>query len=422
MILGCIADDLTGATDLALMLNRGGLRTLQSSGIPTQSPNLGAFDALVIALKSRTIPVDDAVTQSLEACSWLIHNHAKRIFFKYCSTFDSTDEGNIGPVAEALLKQLNSDFSIACPAFPTAGRTIYMSHLFVNGVPLAESPMRDHPLTPMKDSDLQRVLSKQTIRSVGSVRYTDVTLGVAGIKNALNRERQTGHSFAIVDALDNNHLTYIGEAVAEMPLITGGSGLALGLPKAYLDSGLVQHLTPPPQNMEAPAGRSIILAGSCSAATREQVAHYRTTGQPWYQIDPLKVASGSETAADLVAWVGQQHPDSVPLIFSSENPETVKTIQSQLGRQHSGEMIESLIAQVSDDLVTQGFRRFIVAGGETSGAVVQKLKIGILEIGPEIDPGVPWTKSQSVPEIVLALKSGNFGSFDFFSKAWTLLS
>ena len=280
MILGCIADDLTGATDLALMLSREGLRTLQSTGVPRQTIDLTTFDAVVIALKSRTIPVDEALNLSTAACEWLKAHGAQRFLFKYCSTFDSTERGNIGPVAEALLDHLNSDFTIACPAFPATGRSLYMGQLFVNGVPLAESPMRDHPLTPMRDSDLRRVLKKQSKSKIGHVAFADVNQGADAITRAFEREKNSGHRMVIVDAITNDHLRDIGRAAAALPLVTGGSGIAIGLPKAYLHLGLIKTLYPPPERLVAPKGRRVILAGSCSVATRGQISNAQKAGLP----------------------------------------------------------------------------------------------------------------------------------------------
>ena len=268
MLLGCIADDLTGATDLSLTLSREGLRTVQTTGLPDPDLDLGKIDAVVVALKSRTIPAADAVAQSLEAADRLKAAGARRLFFKYCSTFDSTDAGNIGPVAEALMAHLGIPFTIACPAFPANGRSIYMGQLFVNGVPLAESPMRDHPLTPMRDSDLRRVLRRQTRDEVGHVAYADVEAGPGAIASAFAREAAGGRSIAIVDAITDAHLRAIGEAAGALELVTGGSGVALGLPAAYRKLGLIAQLTPPQEALAAPHGRAIVLAGSCSAATR----------------------------------------------------------------------------------------------------------------------------------------------------------
>lgn len=420
MLLGCIADDLTGATDLALMLAREGLRTLQVMGEPPAGLALGEVDAIVVALKSRTIPAGQAVAQSLAAADWLQAQGARRFFFKYCSTFNSTDAGNIGPVAEALMQRLGAPFTIACPAFPAAGRSIYMGQLFVNGVPLAESPMRDHPLTPMRDSDLRRVLRRQCRGLVGHVGFNDL-LSVETIRAAFVREMAAERSIAIVDAITDAHLRDIGAACAELALVTGGSGVALGLPRAYHEAGLIAHLHAPPAAIAAPQGRAAILAGSCSVATRGQVAHAIAAGVPALRLDPFAIARGEQSAADVIDWMQRQPASATPLAYSSDEPAKVEAVQRQLGREAAGALVEHLLAEVAKALPALGFARLIVAGGETSGAVVAALGVGVLAIGPEIDPGVPWTLSQSGPKLALALKSGNFGAPDFFLKAWGLL-
>lgn len=422
MLLGCIADDLTGATDLSLTLSQEGLRTVQCTGLPSAALDLAGIDALVIALKSRSIPAPEAVAQSLEAARRLQGLGARRMLFKYCSTFDSTDAGNIGPVTEALLDLLGGGPTIACPAFPRAGRTIYAGQLFVNGVPLAESPMKDHPLNPMHDSDLRRVLGRQTQRSVGLVAFDDVEAGADRIKAALGREDADGRPLCIVDALTDQHLRDIGAAVADLPLVTGGSGIAMGLPAAYLAAGLLPHLTPPPRVMAAPSGRAAILAGSCSAATRLQVARAQAAGLPTFQLEPAGLAAGTQSVETVLGWVDTQPGAEPVLIFSSADPDAVRETQTRLGREAAGTMIEDVLAGTARGLQQRGFTRLLVAGGETSGAVVRALGAQSLAIGPEIDPGVPWTRTLDGPAMALALKSGNFGTPDFFLKAWAQLS
>jgi uncharacterized protein YgbK (DUF1537 family) len=422
MLLGCIADDLTGATDLSLMLSRAGLRTVQTTGLPPRDLDLDEIDAIVVALKSRTVPATDAVAQSLAALAALQALGAQRFYFKYCSTFDSTDEGNIGPVTMALMQALGTDFTVACPAFPAAGRSIYMGNLFVNGVPLAESSMKDHPLTPMRDSNLARVLTRQIDRSVGLVGFPDIEAGVEATRKALAREQGAGHAVAILDALTETHLMTIGQAIADLALVTAGSGVALGLPKAYLDAGLITKLQPAPTTISAPAGRGAILAGSCSAATRGQVEAAIAAGIPALRIDPLAVAEGKTTVASVLDWIGAQRQDTTPLVYSSDDPANVAAVQDKLGRDAAGEMIEHLLADVAVALVGSGVTRLIVAGGETSGAVVNAIGVKVLAIGPEISAGVPWTLSRSGPTIALALKSGNFGARDFFLMAWDRLA
>ncbi len=421
MLLGCIADDLTGATDLALTLTREGLRTVQSTGQPRSDLDLAGIDALVVALKSRTIPAADAVAQSVAAAEALRRLGAQRFLFKYCSTFDSTDEGNIGPVAEALIDFLGGEQTIACPAFPRAGRTVYAGHLFVNGMLLSESPMKDHPLTPMRDSDLRQVLGRQTRLAVGLIGFDDVDQGPDAIRTALKREAAAGRRICIADAITDAHLRDLGSGIADLILVTGGSGIALGLPAAYKAAGLIPVLTPPPTRMAARAGRQAILAGSCSAATRAQVAAALQAGVPAFQLDPLAIAAQTQTAQDALAWIEAQGGRTPVLVFSSADPDAVRKVQDALGREASGSLVEDVLAEVASGLPERGFTRLVVAGGETSGAVVQALGGPSLAIGPEIDPGVPWTRTLDDRALALALKSGNFGATDFFLKAWDRL-
>lgn len=422
MLLGCIADDLTGATDLSLMLSRAGLATVQTTGLPPEGLDLSGIDAVVVALKSRTIPADEAIALSLQALKALQALGCQRFYFKYCSTFDSTDAGNIGPVTSALMQALDTDFTIACPAFPAAGRSIYMGNLFVNGVPLAESSMKDHPLTPMRDSNLMRVLARQMPgATVGLVGFPDVEAGPDATKHALAREKAAGHKVAILDALTETHLMTIGSAIADFPLVTAGSGVALGLPKAYVAAGLIADLKPAATRIVAPKGRAAILAGSCSAATRGQVAKAIAAGLPTLRIDPIDVAEGRTTIETVCDWLKALPADATPLVYSSDDPDKVAGVQSRLGRDAAGHMIEQLLAGVAIRLVDDGVTRLIVAGGETSGAVVNALGVAVLAIGPEIAPGVPWCLSRSGPELAIALKSGNFGGSDFFLTAWDLL-
>ncbi|QIB34588.1 3-oxo-tetronate kinase [Ancylobacter pratisalsi] len=421
MLLGCVADDLTGATDLALTLTREGLRTVQINGVPKGDLDIGEVDAVVVALKSRTNPAQEAVAQSLEAARCLRAFGARRLMFKYCSTFDSTDHGNIGPVAQALLDFAGGDFTVFCPAFPRAGRSLFSGYLFVNGVPINESPMKDHPLTPMRDGNLCRVLQRQTSLPVGLVAYGDVDAGPDAVAGAFARETAAGRRALILDAISDAHLRTLGTAIADLPLITGGSGIAMGLPAAYLKSGLINALTPAPTTIAAPAGRSIVLAGSCSAATRGQVARAIAAGMPALRLDPNAIAEGTTTPDTVLAWLDAVSGDSPALVYSSADPEAVKAVQGRLGVQEAGHMVEALLASVAAALPAKGYGRIIVAGGETAGAVVGALGASALRIGPEIDPGVPWTASLSGPPLALALKSGNFGGEDFFLKAWDRL-
>ena len=420
MLLGCIADDLTGATDLAIMLTRAGMRTLQVMQVPGEAANLEGFDAVVVALKTRTCPVAEAVELSLRSADALLALGARQLFFKYCSTFDSTPQGNIGPVAEALLARVKGDLAIACPAFPTNKRTVYLGNLYAGDVPLAESPMQDHPLTPMRDSNLVRVLQAQTKAKVGLVPFAIVEQGRGAIAEAYRAARARGDRFVIVDAITDRHLIEMGAAAADHPLITGGSGVALGLPANFIGKGLMKAAEAP-KCMAAPKGRSAILAGSCSEATRGQVAAALAAGIPAFEIDPLALAAGSLGNQDVARWAAKQPAQKPILIYSSAEPARVRAVQEQLGRETAGALVERELASVAKQLVAGGFTRLIVAGGETSGAVVNGLGVTALEIGPEIDPGVPWTRAIN-NGLVLALKSGNFGAPDFFVKAWEKLA
>ncbi|MFN4141375.1 3-oxo-tetronate kinase [Aestuariivirga sp.] len=414
MILGCIADDFTGATDLANTLTRRGMHTVQTIGIP--KGGAPEADAVVVALKSRTIPAAEAVAQSLAACRWLKANGARQIFFKYCSTFDSTDEGNIGPVADALLDELQSGFTIACPAFPENGRTIYMGHLFVGGDLLSDSTMRNHPLTPMRDSNLVRVLGRQTKHRVGLVPYRAVRLGAPAIAEAYAKLEAEGVRHAIVDALEDRDLENIGAASSALPLITGGSGVAIGLPDSYRLARLIRRREGAAALTKA-GGPGVVLSGSCSAATLAQVERFAAK-HPAMAIDPAALAADPEkTVSDLLRWAAEKLKTGPALIYASAPPEKVSAIQAQFGREKAGEMIEHAIARLAGGLASAGVRRFVIAGGETSGAVVSALGVEALEIGPQIAPGVPACLSYGTPRYALALKSGNFGGPDFFGEA-----
>lgn len=418
MLLGCIADDLTGATDLALMLRRGGMHTIQVIGVP--QGEIPPADAVVIALKSRTIAPGEAITQSLASARALCSQGARKIFFKYCSTFDSTDEGNIGPVIDALMTETGAAVTIACPAFPTNGRTVYQGHLFVGKQLLSDSPMRQHPLTPMTDANLVRVLQRQTARRVGLIGLEIVEKGAEELRAALRKAAEEKVSVLIVDAINDAHLHVIGEACADLVLMTGGSGVAIGLPHNFERAGALA-LTIQAGRLRAPPGRNLVLAGSCSEATRKQVEVAIESGMPALQLTPSALMDGSQSSASAAAWAISQPAGAPVLIYSSADPTEIERSQGQLGREQAASLIEATFAELARDLVDAGFSRLVVAGGETSGAVVGGLGVRILEIGPEIDPGVPWTASAGRPTLALALKSGNFGTADFFLKAWSVL-
>ena len=420
MLLGAIADDFTGATDLCSMLTRGGMRTVQVINVPGHNDPVPDADAVVVALKSRTAPVRQAVEESLAALDWLRRAGCRQYFFKYCSTFDSTDEGNIGPVADALINALGCGFALACPAFPTNGRTVYQGHLFVGTALLNESGMESHPLTPMTDANLVRVLSRQTDGTVGLVPFSVVDQGAAAIRRTMTGLKEQGRRYAIVDAITDGHLVAIGEAAEGHALITGGSGVAMGLPSNFRRQGLLgaqgNAAALPPAT-----GHAAVIAGSCSRATLMQLGVARDR-LPIYQIDPLSNPDPAALAKDALTWAGSQLGASPIVIAASGTPDQVSAIQSTLGREAAGALIEETLALVAEGLVAAGVGRLVVAGGETSGAVVSRLAIRRLRIGQEIDPGVPWTFGEGTgPSVHLALKSGNFGGPDFFLKAFAVL-
>jgi uncharacterized protein YgbK (DUF1537 family) len=416
MLLGVIADDLTGATDVALMLAREGMKVVQTVGVSASAGALPEADAVVVSLKSRTNPPDEAVAWSLASCDALLGAGARQILFKYCSTFDSTDHGNIGPVAEALVARLKASWTVACPAFPANGRSVYLGHLFVGREMLSDSPMKVHPLTPMRDSNLVRVLGRQTRLPVGLVPFATVAQGPAAIRAAFEEMAEDGPAIGIADAVTDDHLRAIGAAFAGEPLLTGGSGIAIGLADNFRRAGLLPQVAGA-RAFAAPRGHAAILAGSCSAATRGQVADAVSKGIEAFALDPLAIAEGRVTAADVLAWARPRLGGSPVLIYSTAEPDAVRAVQERLGRDRSGALVEELLAEVARGLVAADVTRLVVAGGETSGAVVGGLGVSMLEIGPQIDPGVPWTRAAEGPPLVLALKSGNFGTPDFFTKA-----
>ena len=420
MLLGCIADDFTGATDLAAMLVRGGMRTVQLIGVPGAHDPVPDADAVVVALKSRTAPVGQAVGESLAALDWLRRHGCRQFFFKYCSTFDSTEAGNIGPVADALLAALDGGFALACPAFPANARSVYQGHLFVGSVPLNESGMETHPLTPMKDANLVRVLSRQTDGTVGLVPFATVEQGAAAIRKAMTQLKEQGRRYAIVDAVSDGHLLAIGQAAAGHALITGGSGVAMGLPENFRRAGLLAT-EGDPGALAPVAGHAAVLAGSCSRATLFQIGIARAH-VPTLELDALATPDADALARQALAWMDGKLGATPVVIAASAPPDKVAALQQLLGRQEAGEMIERAMAAIAEGLVAKGVRRLVVAGGETSGAVVARLGVKSLRIGPEIDPGVPWTYAEgSGPPMLLALKSGNFGAPDFFLKSFQVL-
>jgi uncharacterized protein YgbK (DUF1537 family) len=426
-LIGCIADDFTGATDLANNLVRAGMRCVQTIGVPGDGPVVQA-DAIVVALKSRTVPAAEAVEQSLAALRWLQAQGVEQIYFKYCSTFDSTPEGNIGPVTEALLDALHGPgqgFTIACPAFPVNQRTVFKGHLFVGDVLLSDSGMRHHPLTPMTDANLVRVLQAQTRRKVGLVAQDAVAAGPQAIRERFATLQAEGVGVAVVDAVSNEDLMSIGQALAGMPLVTAGSGIAIGLPQNWPQmqtrgAEVRADALPPARGLQA------VVSGSCSVATNTQVLHFKQSGRPSLAIDPLTIAAGEDVTAQALAWAEPLLANGPVLLYATAEPSAVRAVQEKLGVTQAGEMVEHTLSRIASGLVQRGVRQLLVAGGETSGAVVQALGVQRMVIGPQIDPGVPWTAVDTPlcpgEPVHVALKSGNFGSTDFFTKAFTQLS
>jgi 3-dehydrotetronate 4-kinase len=420
VLLGAIADDFTGATDLCNTLVRRGMRTVQLIDVPAPGTEVGDAEAVVIALKSRTIPAAEATEKSLAALAWLQKAGAHQILFKYCSTFDSTDAGNIGPVAEALMDAVGTDFTVFCPAFPETGRTIYRGYLFVGDVLLSESGMRDHPLTPMRDPSLVRVLQRQARGRVGLVPIATVVRGAAAIRAAFAELRWQGFRHTIVDAIEDRHLEAIGAAAANFKLITGGSGIALGLPENFRRQGLLGD-SRSADTLPAIPGAAVVLSGSCSPATIAQVTYMRDRA-PIFAIDPIAVAEGRRVAEEALDWAKPLLSDSPILISATASPDAVSEVQRRLGRERAGVLVEETLATIARGLAAKGARRFVIAGGETAGAIVQALGVTGLRIGRQIDPGVPWTMSLGEPALALALKSGNFGALDFFERAFSVLA
>jgi 3-dehydrotetronate 4-kinase len=427
-LLGCIADDFTGATDLANNLVRSGMRTVQTIGVPEDESAAIDADAIVVALKSRTIEPADAVAQSLAALRWLRAQGVQQVYFKYCSTFDSTPKGNIGPVTDALLDALSdlpgSGFTIACPAFPETGRTIFKGHLFVGDQLLSDSGMRNHPLTPMTDANLVRVLQSQTKSKVGLVAYDVVAQSAAAIRERFAALQAEGVRIAVVDAVSNDDLMRIGAALQGMPLVTGGSGVAIGLPQNWPSigrgaAGARADALPPTTGLRA------VVSGSCSLATNAQVLHFRRSGRPGFAVDPLALAAGDDVVGSALAWADQHLSDGPVLVYATAEPTAVRDVQARLGVARAGEIVEQALSRIARGLVERGVRQLVVAGGETAGAVVRELGVRQMSIGPQIDPGVPWTAVQSPAcagqTLHMALKSGNFGTTDFFTKAFDRL-
>jgi len=426
VLIGCIADDLTGATDLAVTLAREGLSVTQVNGVPEAALAVPRSDAVVVALKSRTNHAEEAVAWSLAALDWLRSRDAERIYFKYCSTFDSTPRGNIGPVADALLDKLGADFTVATPAYPRNGRTVYLGHLFVSDQLLSDSGMRDHPLTPMTDANLVRVLAAQTRGRVGLVPYADVEAGAEAVRARCAALRADGVRHAILDATSDAHLVAAGEACLDLALATGGAGLGMGLARALAARGRVRPGAG--AALRGSAGAALprldtpvaVLSGSCSTATLAQIEAVRDD-YPCFQLDPLQLADGPAHLEAALTWAGSRLGSTPILVAASAPPESVARVHAALGQERAAVLVEAAFRRLARDLAARGVRRFVVAGGETAGAVVEALSVKALAIGPEIAPGVPWTAAVGGEPYLLALKSGNFGGPDFFRRAVEML-
>ncbi|MBP2491560.1 uncharacterized protein YgbK (DUF1537 family) [Rhizobium leguminosarum] len=423
ILLGSIADDYTGASDLANTLTKNGLRTVQTVGIPDPSLALPDVDAVVVSLKIRSVPASDAVAAAASAERWLRQRGAGHVLYKICSTFDSTDAGNIGPVTEALSEAAGGGSVLVTPAFPETGRTVYLGHLFVGGQPLNESPLKDHPLNPMHDANLVRVLARQSRNAVGLVDLTAIAAGAGAVKAKLDALRAAGVNAVIADAIFERDLETLGEVALKTPVSTGASGLGLGLARALVRSGRISSGGATTADAIRPVGGlSAIVAGSCSKATLHQL-DIAERSMPVLRLDPERLLAGPDEIAAAISWAGDRISAGPIVVAASAAPETVSRLQSLYGREASGHAIETATSIIAAELVERGVRRLVVAGGETSGAAVDRLAIPAFLIGPEIAPGVPVlrTVGNAQGDMLLALKSGNFGGEDFFTAALAMM-
>ncbi|WP_339683450.1 3-oxo-tetronate kinase [uncultured Pseudoalteromonas sp.] len=413
MLLGVIADDFTGATDIAGFLVEHGMRTVQLNDVPHCNTVVDA-DAVVVSLKTRSCPVEQAIEQSLAALKWLQQQGCQQFYFKYCSTFDSTAKGNIGPVTDALLAALGESFTIVCPALPVNGRTVFNGHLFVLGEPLNESGMRNHPVTPMTDSSLVRLMNSQSQGEAGLVNYQTIEQGAEAITNQFAELQSAGKRYAVVDAFNSAHLATLGQAAKSLKLITGGSGLAAGIAKNWQqqlqDQGEAKKAGYPTK------AATVILSGSCSLMTNKQVAAYKTKA-PHFALDIDHCLNLDNYSNQVFDWViNNLNTPFAPLIYATADVNALQATHKKYGADISSQAVENLFSQLTIKLKEYGVRNFIVAGGETSGVVTQSLQLDGFHIGPQISPGVPWVKGIN-SDISLALKSGNFGAEPFFTQA-----
>ncbi|RSN24530.1 Hrp-dependent type III effector protein [Amycolatopsis sp. WAC 04169] len=406
VVLGAIADDFTGATDVAVAFRRGGLRTVLFFGVPPEGEVTPPHDAIVIALKSRAIPAAEAVSTSLRALRWLRNRKAEQIYFKYCSTFDSTPRGNIGPVLDALSQALSPARVLTTPSSPEHGRTQYQGHLFVGDALLAESPMHDHPTTPMTDSHLPRLLREQTTTPVALVTHDILRRGETAVREAIDSKS----GYVLVDALTEEDLRLLGRIAADSPLVAGAAGLAAGLAAAHAS------MTPPLTDTSPPSGPAAVLSGSCSARTLEQVAVMKRLGRPAHRLDPVATPDPEALAAGALAWYDSL-TEPGPLVYSSSSPADLRRTQQELGVSRAAAILEKATGLIAVGLVERGVRRLVAAGGETSGAVVTALDVRGGVIGTEAAPGVPWIHPVEDRRPALLLKSGNFGDPDLLATA-----
>jgi uncharacterized protein YgbK (DUF1537 family) len=422
LALGCIADDYTGASDLANTLTRSGLRTVQTIGVPSDDLDLPEVDAVVVSLKSRSIEAGLAVSRSRAAEKWLRGRGADHVLFKICSTFDSTDAGNIGPVMDALRADSGDAMVLVTPAFPETGRTVYQGNLFVGPVPLNESPLKDHPLNPMHDSNLVRVLTRQSRTKVGLVDLAVIARGPDAVRARLADLSGKGFGAAIADAVFERDLETIGVVAMDHRVSVGASGLGLGLARALVASRRVKSHAPNAASDVAIGGPAACLAGSCSQATLQQIANAERT-MPVLHLDPDRAVAGKDESRRALAWAVERLKDGPILIASSSTPDQVAALQSRHGRDATGHAIEQAMADIAEGLVRSGVRRLVIAGGETSGAVVDRLRIPGFLVGEEIAAGVPVLRAVGAEggEMLLALKSGNFGGPQFFADALELM-
>jgi uncharacterized protein YgbK (DUF1537 family) len=422
LALGCIADDYTGASDLANTLTRAGLRTVQTIGVPSDDLALPEVDAVVVSLKSRSIEAGLAVSRSRAADKWLRGRGARHVLFKICSTFDSTISGNIGPVMDALRADCGEGAVLVTPAFPETGRTVYQGNLFVGAVPLNESPLKDHPLNPMHDSNLVRVLARQSRTQIGLVDLATVTRGADAVRARLVELAAQGIGAAIIDAVFDRDLETIGLVAGQHRLSVGASGIGLGLARALVSTGEVKPAGASGEAGAAVGGPAACLAGSCSQATLKQIASAEKV-MPVLHLDPDRILTGADEVQRALSWARPRLADGPVLIASSSTPDQVAALQARHGRDAAGHAIEQAMADIAENLVKAGVRRLVVAGGETSGAVVDRIQIPGFLVGAEIAAGVPVLRAVGAEagEMLLALKSGNFGGPEFFSDALRLM-